>query len=272
MDAGRFDTLSRSVSSRLSRRTALQASGLGLAASLAVAPLRAIAQGAPATADPLVDVVTFLFVQTAASGTFAANPGAGTPTAAGTWVAGGANYLQTLEGHTGNTVFFSDRPERVFGEAPTQQFLDGLGFPPDNPPNAALVTNDADGNEDILVVELVTPSYDADAGSVTYGVNILSDYEGSGLAHVAGRQQDEDLAPTFGEASLFIDDCPTIENCYDIQLKRVGPVPGGPIGLCWVWSEVSCQPCDGQSIKSLNDLCTQTYPADCVNGCIVLTA
>ncbi len=55
------------------------------------------------------------------------------------------------------------------------------------PPNSALITNDADGNEDILVVELVEPAYDAATCTVTYGVNILSDYEGSGLAHVAGR-------------------------------------------------------------------------------------
>ena len=38
------------------------------------------------------------------------------------------------------TIYFSDRPERIFGDLPTQEFLDTLGFTPDFPPNAALIT------------------------------------------------------------------------------------------------------------------------------------
>ena len=275
MDPRRFDTLTRSLSSRLSRRTALQASGLGLAAGLAAAsPLRAAAQGAAAT-PVVVDGVTltpgtFLFVQSASGGTFAANPGAGTPVAGGAAVpGGGADYLLTLEGHAGSTVYFSDRPERIFGEAPTQTFLDGLGFAPSNPPNAALVTNDADGNEDILVVELLDPAYDADAGSVTYGVNILSDYEG-GLDFVAGRQQDEDLASTFGEASLFIDDCPDLSGCFvssvELGPTYIGDLPGGSVGQCWHWKDLSCLPCNGDDISVYNDACNAAY-SDCDGDC-----
>ena len=246
MEPRRFDALTtRLSSSRLSRRNTLQGTAIIVAAA---SPLRATAQDA---ATPVVDGVTltpgaFLFVQAAASGTFAANPAVGTPMADGTPVAGGgADYLLTLEGHTGNTVYFSDRPERIFGEAPTQTVLDNLGFGIVNPPNAALVTNDADGNEDILVVELVEPTYDAATGTVTYGVNILSDYEGSGLAHVAGRQQDEDLAPTFGEASLFIDDCPDANplDCLFACGDSVGNL--GDRGMCWHWSDASCEPCSG---------------------------
>ena len=282
MEPRRFDALSRSLSARLSRRTALQATGLaGAAGLIATTGLRASAQDGTATPDALSDDASFLFVQSATSGTFAANPDAGPASTDGTPTpGGGADYLLTLEGHTGNTVYFSDRPERIFGEAPTDQFLAGLGFSPDNPPNAALVTNDAEGNEDILVVELLNPVYDADAGSVTYGVNLLSDYEG-GLDFVASRQQDEDLAPRFGTASLFIDDCPTIANCYN-GAESVGPVPGGPIGTCWKWSDVSCEPCNGNSEGYYDDLCNQTYPDDCTdigprgiletNMCTVYTA
>ena len=270
MDAQRLDTLTRRLSARLSRRVALQGSGLGLAAGLASASsLRAGAQDA--TPDPLSDDASFLFVQSAASGTFAPNPAPGTPAVDGTAVTGGgADYLLTLEGHTGNTIYFSDRPERIFGESPTQQFLTGLGFTPDNPPNAALVTTDESGNEDILVVELLTPAYDADAGTITYGVNILSDYEG-GLDFVAQRQSDEDLAPSFGEASLFIDDCPDISNCY-IGLSQVGPFPGGSVGTCWSWSSAECLPCDGASIDSLNQDCDLAYPDQCNGGCGVIWA
>ena len=270
MNTDRITDLTRSLSSRVSRRTALQASGLGLAAGLA-ATSSAPAHAQEATPDPITDDATFLFVQSATSGTFAANPAAGTPAADSVTVGDGADYLLTLSGHTGNTVYFSDRPERIFGEAPTQAFLDGLGFPAANPPNAALVTNDENGDEDILVVELFGPSYDATAGTVTYGVNILSDYEGSGLAHVADRQQDEDLAPTFGEASLFIDDCSDVSVCLiwgghgDIY---VGPPPAGtPTGQCWSWSSFSCNPCQGWSKQDYQDVCNNAYPDQCKGNC-----
>lgn len=203
------------------------------------------ARAQDATPDPTTDDATFLFVQSATSGTFTVNAGAATPAVAGSPTPGGdADYLLTLEGHTGNTVFFSDRPERIFGEASTQTFLDNLGFSVANPPNAALVTNDADGNEDILVVELIEPSYDADAGTITYGVNILSDYEG-GLDFVAGRQQDEDLAPTFGEASLFIDDCPDANPLYCLTACGASVGDLGVRGTCWKWSSLDCEPCSG---------------------------
>ena len=198
MEPRSFDTLTRSLSSRLSRRAALRASGCGLAvAGLTASPLRAAAQDAPATPDPLSDDATFLFVQSDAAGTFMANPSAGSPTTDSVTAGGGADYLLTLTGHAGNTISFSDRPERIVGEAPTQTFLDGLGFAPSNPPNAALVTNDERGNEDILVIELLNPIYDPGVGSVTYGVNILSDYKG-GLSFAAGRQQDAAIQRSLG--------------------------------------------------------------------------
>ncbi len=274
MESRHFDTLTRSLASTHSRRTALRAGGLALSAGLAgSSSLRVRAQDA--TPDPLADDATFLFVQSASSGTFAANPGAGTPTAEGTPTpGGGADYLLTLEGHTGNTVYFSDRPERIFGEAPTQRFLDGLGFSPANPPNAALVTNDADGNEDILVVELLNPVYDAGVGSVTYGVNILNDYEG-GLDFVAGRQRDADLAPTFGEASLFIDDCPDVSGCLTSDgvigdpSYYIGPLPAGtPSGQCWHWDSLTCKPCSGLGQSDYDSICNAAY-AECDNHCFV---
>ncbi len=275
MGSRRIDALTTRLSSRLSRRTALQASGLGLAAGLAATSTRA-ARAQEATPAPTSDDATFLFVQSAASGTFAANPAAGTPTADSVTAGGGADYLLTLSGHTGNTVYFSDRPERIFGEAPTQQFLDGLGFPVDNPPNAALVTTDENGDEDILVVELFGPSYDATAGTVTYGVNILSDYEGSGLAHVAGRQEDEDLAPTFGEASLFIDDCSDVSGCLLSdgsigldEVRLIGPLPPGVnAGQCWDWASLDCKACNGWSQETYDEVCNEFYP-DCQNQCFV---
>ena len=42
------------------------------------------------------------------------------------------------EGVSPQTIAFSDRPERVVGQEPMQKSLDGLGFSPENPPNAAI--------------------------------------------------------------------------------------------------------------------------------------
>jgi hypothetical protein len=185
----RFDAFTRSFATRLSRRTALQATGLGLATGLAGA--RVAAQNATPLATPAGDEIE--------DPSF---PNAGTPVADGTPTpGGGGDYLLTLHGHHGGTVYFSDRPERQFGDAPTQAFLDGLGFSPTNPPNAALVTQTEDGTEDVAVLELLTPTYDEAAGTLTYGARILSEYEGDGLDHVAAQQQDDALPATFGRST-----------------------------------------------------------------------
>lgn len=203
-------------------------------------------------------------MQTAGSGTFRPNSGSGTPT-----VSGGADYLLTLEGHGGETIYFSNRPERIFGEAPTPQFLEGLGFTPANPPNAALVAQ-TDQGEDVLVIELIDPLIDESAGTLTYRANVLTGYTGEGLAHAVSLQQDLMFAEEFTNASLFIDDCPDIVNCY-LGPVSVGPVPGGPIGTCWKWSSIACLPCDGRSIERINASCNAKY-STCDNLCTVFFA
>lgn len=266
MDNVGFDGLAR----RRSRRAALKGGSTTIAAAVSVALGRAAgAQDASPAAGATPTDGAFLFVQTAASGTFTSNPGAGTPAADGTPVpGGGARYLLTLEGHSGGTVYFSDRPERVFGDAPTNRFLDGLGFSPANPPNAALVAQ-TDAGQDTLVVELLDPAYDESAGTLTYGANVLGGYDGAMLAHATAQQQDDAFAASFTHASLFIDDCPDISICYFTATIPMGSVPGGPIHTCWSWHTFSCLPCDGTSLKSLNALCNSTW-AGCHDVCTVI--
>ncbi len=136
MANNRFDAFTKFFAARHSRRTALQATGLGLAAGLATS--RATAQDAAPEATPAgegINKTTFLFVQTAAAGTFTANSDAGTPEADGTPTpGGGGDYLLTLEGHHGGTVYFSDRPERVFGVARPSDSSTGSGSRPAIPP------------------------------------------------------------------------------------------------------------------------------------------
>ena len=269
VDISCLDALAKVLAARGSRRATVQASIAGLAAAVLGVPGlgRAAAKGAAPAGTPAVDGredPVFLFVQTFASGSFRRNPGAGTPAAAGTPPpGGGAAYLLTLEGHHGETVYFSDRPDRIFGEAPTEDFLAGMGFSPANPPNAALVAQ-TDVADDVVVLELVTPTYDAAAGTLTYGAEILAEYRGEGLAHVAAQRQDEALPETFGRASLFIDDCPDITDCIrpcygETIFRSAGPIPGGPYGACWNWDEFNCIPC--RDYGDLEALCYTAYDA-----------
>lgn len=76
--------------------------------------------------------VQFMFVQTF---------GAGSLDAA---TEGVPNMLLVADHLAGQTLYFSDRPERVVGMVPTEQFLStgpsgGSGFSELDPPNAALV-------------------------------------------------------------------------------------------------------------------------------------
>ena len=259
MDPARFDCLARSFAhARLNRRTVLTGSSLGLAGMVAGA-LTVRAQGTPTAGEALAADDATLFVQTAAGGTFLPNTLA-TPDGMehGT-------YLLTLSGHPGQTIGFSDRPQRNFGQLATPAFLEALGFTPDNPPNAALVVSTPDGTDDILVLELLNPSYDDEAGLLLYEANILGEYAGEVLSPVADRQQDQELVSEFDHASLFIDDCADLTiGCRDAQCNSVGDV--GNHGMCWNWDAFECQPCDG-GWSGMAQLCNSTYPAQCGGQC-----
>jgi hypothetical protein len=169
-----FDGISKLFAQRrLSRRQAMRTGGSSLAAgALAAAGFaqHAGAQDATPAATPSAatgsgDSGQFLFVQSFQQGHIA--PKAGTD----------GTYTLTLEQGLGQTIYFSNRPERIVGAAPTDQFLKGLGFPADNPPNAALVLEAGPGDEDIAVLELYNPRYDTAAKTATYDVTVLDEYQ-----------------------------------------------------------------------------------------------
>lgn len=262
MDAHRFDRLSSAFANRFSRRTAMQRGGLGLgAAALGAASLHhaASAQEATPAATPAPiagegDRTFFLFVQTFASGTLTAHP-----TEADL-------YTLTVTGGPDQTVYFSDRPDRIVGTLPTTQFLDGLGFAPDNPPNAALVAR-TDGGEEIVVVELLNPVYterfEPDAiVTLTYDVRILADYQEDGLAHLAARRGDAAPPETFGTASLFIDDC--ADGTWGCYARSGGSLLTSPVGYvqsgqCWSWKFLQCASFFCENGTSPSSLCESKY-------------
>ena len=138
------EMLERIAQRRANRRTAL---GGGLASALALTGVGlAHAQDAtPEAADDSTNPM-YLFVQLAEGGT---------------WTQSEDDpeiYELTLSGISSQTVYFSDRPERIVGTTDTAQFLENLGFTPINPPNAAAVVRTPEGERDVLVVRGSTPS------------------------------------------------------------------------------------------------------------------
>ncbi len=96
----------------------------------------------------------------------------------------------TLVGVSATTLFFSDRPYRLTGHVPTDEFVSKWGEGDDsfseNPPNALLSLFEQDTVNDVVVI-LSDPKLSK--GDLSYAVEVT---EG-------------DLAPSDGPASLFID-------------------------------------------------------------------
>lgn len=259
MNETTFDSISKRAAFSTSRRTALGGALAGLTGLITVQ--RAVAQdGTPfaaPTPDPNADGPedpAFLFVQPFDSGTWMPNPDQPD------------TYILTLTGAAAQTIYFSDRPERIVGLSPTDEFLESLGFTPANPPNAALVSHSDTGEQDVLVIELFDPEYDAGTGVLTYQARILADYEGAGLASLARTQQDDEHPERFGAGNLFIDDCPVgTAACYkEIDDKRQG-VGEFTWKCCYDSDSKTCTPCSHGSgtSASFGQLCNQLFPSSC---------
>lgn len=259
MDANQFDTITKRVASR---RTALRAGGLGLAAAIAPWARSSAQEATPPGAEPTGEPghPVFMFLQVFDSGTWTPKPDEE------------GTYVLTLNGTTAQTIYFSDRPDRVVGQVPMQQFLDALGFTPANPPNAALVAEHGEhsDHQEIVIIELLNPEYDIESGTLTYDAKVLADYSDGGLAHFAPRQQDGDLSESFGAGSLFIDDCSNgMATCTIVDDEGyetgIGALKGVP--CCWSSSHFECRPCNRHGASDYYmRRCAEEYPGDCVGA------
>jgi hypothetical protein len=261
MNATRFDRIAALLAERrLSRRQAIRQGGAGLAAgALAAAALRvsgAAAQDATPVAAPSRSESdpTFLFVQSFQSGSFA--PKAGSDD----------TFTLTLAHGLGQTIYFSDRPERIAGSNPTAAFLARFPFGADNPPNAALVLEAGPGDTDVVVVELTAPAYDEATHTAAYEAKPLRDYEKLGITFQEEPKGAAELHGQFGAASLFIDDCPDGEvMCQDRFGGNVRSY--GPVGYCYDWGRICCAPCDPAALVAQ---CYQDNPNACwQNSCTI---
>jgi hypothetical protein len=98
--------------------------------------------------------------------------------------------MLTLQGVAPTTIMFSDRPDRITGHIPSEEFFDSWGEGDnsfaDDPPNAVLSILSEDEVNDVVVV-LSDPALDGDKWS--YSVDIL----------------DGEMPASGGASSLFID-------------------------------------------------------------------
>ncbi len=232
MDSTRFDQISkRFADRRMSRRQAVTTASAGLAAAaLGSAAAQDASPEAPPVTPDAAEKISYLFVQSFQSGSIAATEGKD------------GRYTVTLEQGMGQTIYFADRPSREVGVTPTPQFLDGLGFSPYNPPNAALLVETAPGETDIAVVELFNPSYDEATRTATYEVVVLENWADSLDLGLAKAPADlAAVAPSFGSAHLFIDDCANEQiGCIGNSNGSVNWLPG-VTSMCYAYGQ--CMPC-----------------------------
>lgn len=251
MHAMQLDSVRQLFALRRSRREAMAVAG-GSVAALGLGR-GALAQEASPVASPVTagGGVPYMFVQTFGAGSLA--PGA----------EGDGTLVLTADHLAGQTLYFSDRPERIVGMVSTETFLgngnpnEGMGFTPVDPPNAALVLDDGS----VLVIELIDPAYDAATGMLTYQARVLD-----AIDQVDLQLQQEPLSAAeaprdFAAASLFIDDCPqgTI-----VCTKDGDTVSSFPADFCFY--TFCCGPCHNSNPSFWTDQCNEGY-ADCDGQC-----
>lgn len=229
----------------------------------AVAALSTVLIAQTSVSEPADDPArtVFLFVQSASSGSLAPVEGEA------------GRYTLTLRGVSPKTIYFSDRPERIAGQAEISAFLEGLGFDPENPPNAALEILGAADSGGVAVVELRDPLWDAATASLTYDVRLLTDAEGDGTAFFSARAGEE-LSAEFGEAALFIDDCADGQAfCFaEVDYSKGYADPKGSalgsvsFGQCWEWAILKCFMCEHEP-QRIGQRCHDKFGARCGEKC-----
>lgn len=273
MDTPRFDSIARRFAERrFSRRRMLgQGSAVLSAATLAASggaatsgvtgetgvtaqeatPSESVASGAAAYSQSM-----FLFVQSFQSGSIAPKDGSG------------ESFTITLERGLGQTIYFSDRPERIVGAAPTARFLEGFDFSPENPPNAALLVESDCGETVIAVVELTNPGYDEGTHTATYDAIELAEFwSGTGVGFHPDPAGAATLPASFTSAHLFIDDCRgEVVACYPYGQSQnyeayLGFVKAS--GMCWDQLSLTCTECNpAPDILA----CQAKYPDQCTDA------
>ena len=105
-------------------------------------------------------------------------------------------YSLELNDVSEKTILFSDRPDRIVTSASTSDFIGNWSTGKDSfavdAPNAVLVVDQIEEQQDVSIVELFTPIYDVDKKALKYNITPLN----TTLI---------DLPGEFGQSVLIID-------------------------------------------------------------------
>lgn len=105
-------------------------------------------------------------------------------------------YLLKLNDVSDKTILFSDRPDRIVKSVSTENFVDTWNIGADSftldPPNAVLIVDELEEQQDIAILELFNPVYDEDKKILSY--EITPDGETS-----------VELDDEFGQSTMVID-------------------------------------------------------------------
>jgi hypothetical protein len=116
-------------------------------------------------------------------------------------------YRLVLDDVAPHAVWFSDRPARLAGTLGVPSLTRSFFGDGANPPNAALVLEDAEDDHDVLIVEVSKPRYDQADRRLVLDAAIIDDLtavEGGRLAGLAD-SADARVPRRFGAASMFLD-------------------------------------------------------------------
>ena len=166
---------------------------------------------------------SFLFVQESPSGMFVGNPD--------------GTYILTLNEVVPYTIYFTDRPYRIAGFTPMNDFIAEFNWTV--VPNAAISRSGAKESEDTLIVELSNPRYNESAKQIVYNAKVISNYSGDKLSEFKAKE-DPGLPVNLGRVSIFIDSssgtpitCPSAHpfKCGD-ESCRLNPTDCPPRSIC----------------------------------------
>lgn len=166
----------------------------------------------PVTAQDNKDSsVKFLFIQSAMNGSLV-------PDHKNNSGDGNGTLVLTLNNISSQTIAFSDRPQRVLKEFDTPAFVDKWGAKKESfaadPPNAALVINQATQNQEdrhgVIVIELLNPVFSNGNNTLTYDAKSLDIAGEHGedvvFSEIGNKTTNYSSVPgSFGQVTLIID-------------------------------------------------------------------
>lgn len=140
----------------------------------------------------------------------------------------GEIHQLTIQGVDAELIYFSDRPDRIAGEVAISDWLRDFPFGP-VAPNAAVVIENGAPEQNVIIVSLSKPRYDASTASIQFQVEIIPASRSGDLLDF-NYDADEILPEYFGKVVIFIDD-ESVERCamavaYDTAIQTpTGHIP-----------------------------------------------